>query len=152
MVDRYAHAIFCDDVRMERGGKQTFVGVYGPSLRVDSFPATLPSFWAVVYLVSPASDPVTELKVQVKKGDEVLGEADIDGDELRGLYPSSVRERTSDAHRITANLQIQFSPLKLASDGLICVIVQTEREVFDAGHLKVQERTRVQPKEKNPGA
>ena len=39
---KFHHAILCDDVRKEDSGKLIFIGVYGPTLKVNKLPATLP--------------------------------------------------------------------------------------------------------------
>ena len=44
---KFHHAILCDDVRKEDSGKLIFIGVYGPSIKVEKLPATL-AFRAVI--------------------------------------------------------------------------------------------------------
>jgi hypothetical protein len=42
------YVVFCDDVRYEISGKQTYVGVYGTHLLIESFPALLQKLHCVI--------------------------------------------------------------------------------------------------------
>jgi hypothetical protein len=49
----FGYTVFCDDIRNEVGGKNTYVGVYTGNLAVPSFPAILPKFGIVATLLEP---------------------------------------------------------------------------------------------------
>ena len=52
-------ALYCDDIRIEQGGKTTIVGVYGPHLIVPSFPARLSKFCIYGLLVVPIGTEIS---------------------------------------------------------------------------------------------
>jgi hypothetical protein len=49
----FGFSIFCDDIRNEVGGKNSYIGVYISNLLVPAFPIALPKFCIVVNLCEP---------------------------------------------------------------------------------------------------
>lgn len=52
---RYVHGLFCEQVRDELRGSQTFVGVLFSGLLVDTFPVTFPFLAVAAWIVIPVS-------------------------------------------------------------------------------------------------
>lgn len=84
MLEAYGVTIFCDDVRYEIAGKQSFIGVYNSEMTVfGQAPATLPMLCAVINLIIPNSLPVEKAVLQLKSKSEdddevILMEGDIE--------------------------------------------------------------------------
>lgn len=59
---RYVHGLFCEQVRDEVGGTQTYVGVYGQQLML-AFPppALVGALAAVIWVVSPLDEVIGSL-------------------------------------------------------------------------------------------
>lgn len=49
----FGSSIFCDDIRNEVGGKNSYIGVYPASLAVPVFPASVPKFGVVTTIYEP---------------------------------------------------------------------------------------------------
>lgn len=49
----FGSTIFCDDVRNEIGGKNSYIGVYPGSLALPAFPASVPKFGVVTTIYEP---------------------------------------------------------------------------------------------------
>lgn len=133
-MNRFAHAIFCDDIRQELGGKFTFVGVYGDTLLVPAFPAILPKLCVVVHMATPGTHPFKGLKLQVLMGDSILAEGAFDGvaatDELFEGGPE---------HVLRVSTHATFSPLKVDGPERIRVRILTEDGEIPAGSLQIHQ-------------
>ncbi len=53
-MNEYVHALFCDDIRQEIGGKVTFVGAYAGFAVIPAYPAVVPKICVAVWTVLPA--------------------------------------------------------------------------------------------------
>lgn len=137
----YAHAIYCDDIRDEVGGKSTLVGVYHGSLLVQSFPVTLPKLCVALQVVLPAESVPEGMKIRVMKDDELLAEgemalADFEAameaipEEERGPEPSEEK-----AWVIASNFI--FSPMRLDGPGMIRVQVEAGGREIKANGLRI---------------
>ena len=51
--------LFCDDVRFEKDGRLSIMGLYGPVIEMPSFPSAVGSFCAVLLLRNPDPVPTT---------------------------------------------------------------------------------------------
>lgn len=133
-MNRFAHAIFCDDIRQELGGKFTFVGVYGAKLLVPAFPGVLPKLCVVVNMATPSDHPFKDLKFRVLRGDTVMAEGTFDniaatGELFEGNHEQVMRVVT---HAI-------FSPFKVDGPELVRVQILTEDGEIPAGSLQIDQ-------------
>ena len=62
-MNRYAHAIFCDDIRQEVSGKTTMVGIYTGQLVASEIPCVLPKICIALSLVTPIGRNFEEIIV-----------------------------------------------------------------------------------------
>ena len=72
------HAVFCDDIREEVGGKLTYVGVYGNVMIISAAaPATLSQLCVAVSVrIEPPIEPLTTtVRILRSDGDEIIAEA-----------------------------------------------------------------------------
>ena len=77
MLEPFGVTLFCDDVRDEKGGKQTYVGVHRRVLRLAAKkPVTLPRLCVVSHVVIPSGFTFDsfrhELVLHRKDGDETI--------------------------------------------------------------------------------
>jgi hypothetical protein len=73
----YMWATFCDDIRQEAGNKFSYMGVYGPTLIVPSFPTTLMKLCCIFSLRLPAKSPPKHVVFKLLRDEEVIFEADL---------------------------------------------------------------------------
>ncbi|MCK9539845.1 DUF6941 family protein [Dokdonella sp.] len=138
-MNRYAHAIFCDDIRHEDGGKLTLVGVYRNQMLLQAVPVILPRLCAVVDVVTPLARPFRKLVLEVTLGDLQIARAEIASDELErlqatGLRPVDPAERDP---RFTFSANFVFSPLRIERTGMLGVRVDIGEEELRANALRV---------------
>jgi hypothetical protein len=71
-VDRYVHALWCDDIRQELGNKPSFMGVYTGGIVVAELPVVLPRLSIFIWIVTPIDVPFKKLSVQVIRSDDFV--------------------------------------------------------------------------------
>lgn len=72
---RCAYGFFCDDIRMEMGGKPSFMGCYNGAMFLNStLPTALPKLCTMVTLICDPDDHPEFLETFIKlpNGDEVM--------------------------------------------------------------------------------
>ena len=108
--------LLCDDIREERDGRQSIIGVLGPSLAVDRFPVTQRGLSAFVQLVNPA-DGYASVDFELVAPDGAI---------LRGSGPTP--EATSIAEQpVFSTYRMHFVPWLLTSPGRYLVRVWFDR-------------------------
>ena len=150
--DIYGYTIFCDDIREELGGKQSFVGCYPATMFVHvPFPATLPIFATAVtvmqrrkafepnfslciFLPGDADDqPSIQGKLQETNESKV---AELTAAESAELHPDAQGD-DFDEQYITLNARLKFSQLILKQPGLIKVRAIIGENTYRLGTLRV---------------
>ena len=139
MIGRHVETLFCDDIRQEVAGKMSFIGVYSGSLFVHQFPAVLPKLCLAVKVLAPAGDPITEMKLQVLKDEEVLQEIALDEQQLTAASESTDEDADSSSQlRVQmAQFMLAFSPIQFEAPCTLKVRVQADGEELRGVGLKV---------------
>ncbi|MGY0561669.1 DUF6941 family protein [Luteimonas sp. A277] len=137
----YAHAVYCDDIREEVGGKSTLVGVYHGSLMVQSFPATLPKLCVVLQVVLPAENLPEGLKMRVMLDEELLAEGEMavrDLEAALAAIPTEVeRSKPSEEKGWVVAANFIFAPMKLEGPGMIRAWVEAGDQEMKANGLRI---------------
>lgn len=137
----YAHAIYCDDIREEVGGKSTHVGVYHGSLLVQSFPVTLPKLCVVLNVVLPADNLPDDLKMQVMLNDSVLAEGEMTVTDLGAVLAAipadlAPSESSKESGWVVAANFI-FAPMQMEGPGVLRASVKAGDQVMKANGLRI---------------
>lgn len=138
MIDcpRYLHSLYCDDVRMEVGGKMTFVGVYQSQLIVQQAgPVGLPKLCIVATAQTPKSEPFEKLSFKLFKDDEVIQTIDVPSDGLVGVNGTADEDPNGAFHIFGAVIALQ--PFNIDKSCVLRVRAETEAEVLEASALRV---------------
>ncbi|MBN8728233.1 MAG: hypothetical protein J0H15_11115 [Xanthomonadales bacterium] len=138
-MNRYVHAIFCDDIRQEAGAKQTLVGIYRDQLQLPAIPVVLPRLCVVVDVVTPVTQPFDHLVIQASLGEQQIARAELAASDLRSLREtaSRLRESSGPEARITFSANFVFSPLQIDHATLLGVRVDTGAEELRANALRI---------------
>ena len=125
--------MFCDDIRVELGGKYSLMGIYGRELVLPVRPPVLlPKLGVVVWLVCDIDDPPGSATVAVlvqPDGVELFRET---VDIVAGDHPQD------GSMKMSYSIRFSISPVKIASLGVIEVIVETELGALRASRLEVK--------------
>lgn len=138
MTERYVHVVWCDDIRQEVGNKPSLMGVYTGGLVVPGLPFTLGKLIAMIWVVTPVSQPIQRLKIKIVRDDGFIL-SEIPGDALGPALsiqsaenPLSHPETTSFSISIT----VSIAGLEIPADcKFIQVIAETESESMEGGRL-----------------
>jgi hypothetical protein len=135
MSERMLHAIFCDDVREEIGGKRSYIGVYGPELIVQNAPGVLPKLCIVVSAATPVQRPFERLVFRVLRDDEPMVETTVPDDALKA---ASALPNTADRNGFAVLVGVfQMSPFVIDRPMILRIRAETEDETLKGLALKV---------------
>lgn len=111
-----ATATYCEDVRQELFGTQTYVGVYKGALGVPSFPVTLAKFAIVVEAHQDRSKPPQDVAfaIVLRKDDGSLAEIELARDVLEfvSIVKQHPAQTTGRYHSVTATAAFPTLPLE----------------------------------------
>jgi hypothetical protein len=142
--------VFCDDLRIERSGQYSLIGVYPGTMQISTgFPATLPKFYfctifdeprelaekrdfsAVVKLYLPGE---TEPKFQ---GEMLPPSRDTLSDLWTEHLPFHKLIGEEAEANLTININVMLAPMVILREGLMRVRISYEDKIIRCGSLKV---------------
>ena len=136
-VGRGAFAIFCDDVRLEAGGKLSFMGVYHGHLMIPLPHVVLPRLCAVIHLRTPAAEPFQELTFRLMRGEEVLVTHRVEKPVIPTM-PSGTPDAADGEPSFSNTSVLHISPFEISADCVLLARVETESEILKAGGLVIR--------------
>jgi hypothetical protein len=142
MNDISAVALFCSDVREEKGNTVTIVGVLPDNLNVPKLPGALPKLCVYVRIhVVVDCDPGALYSRLVMDGKEI-GRIDV-----QSTVVATVRAKSKASGKAYAGLISTFvmAPLAIAKPGLMEALVTARGNEIVAGSLYINEVAQLQP-------
>lgn len=132
-------AVFCDDIRVELGGKFTLVGVYGSAMLVAGEPPyQIPKFGIYLTYSEASNDSALPLAVEIY----VPGDARKKPSHVfeipappREMDPISVMD---EGRKIEVQIPIVLAPFNIPLDGTLDVRMRRGSEIIPLGKLLVQ--------------
>lgn len=138
-MNRFAHALFCDDIRVEVSNKQSLIGVYRGTMYVPSFPALLPKLCIAVWAVTPTDRPFKSLKLRLLAGEDQLVEQVIPPEALENIRADEPPAANPSRPRAyTAQLNLQIAPVPIEKPMVLRLRMITEDEELKAGALDIE--------------
>lgn len=141
-MNKFAHALFCDDIRFEVSNKVSYIGTYANELMVQAFPVQLPKFCISASAGFSPDEPINSLCYKVYLDDALISEAELPQAELANGVQVLVKELgTADdpLQVITFTANIVLSPLPIEKPSKISVYAEINGERFIAGKLRVKQ-------------
>ena len=141
-IPRTAFCLFCDDVRQEIGNKTSYMGVYMTDMLFPSNPSPdatvmLPKFCISVWLITDITDKPQKAIVTVfvppGRTEAIRFDYPIDQVDQALTHQNLMR----DVRKYILQATLPFTPMVFASEGHIEVQIETEREILQAGKLRV---------------
>lgn len=122
-MNKFVSTVFCDDVRHEIGGKVTYVGIYGGTMFVNSFPAELPKLYLIATISVPIDQCLKNAKLLVLQDNAAVAEFEVPP------TPEVTKEEIDDeVFGFSVSYMICFSPLKASEESKIKVFLQEDGE------------------------
>jgi len=111
---KYAHAIFCDDIRHERGGQTSYIGVYQSHLYIYGQLPRTTRLHAVVWIVSTDGEPFESITLVIEHPN---------GHVTTQPYPQLPKPdaNAGDAsrQRLVAQADLTFDPFHIADESAL---------------------------------
>ncbi|MCM2289225.1 MAG: hypothetical protein NDI67_09380 [Sulfuritalea sp.] len=131
-AERFVHAVFCDDIRQEMGGKVSLMGCFQGDLLVPFLPVALPKLCVFVTVSTPVKRPLKSLKIRIMQDDAELASLDVP----EGATPVPIVE--DGVTRFLANAAMVFSPFAISAPTAIRVLVVTEEGEIIGPRLRIK--------------
>jgi len=136
---RFAHCVFCDDIRAEVGGKLSLMGIYQGDLLVPVQPTVLPKLCMVVTAVTTADQPFEKVTARIASKERVFLEQTLPEEAIAELQAtlkaSADPEDPYSKMAIVINLAI--APFVVDSAFTLKATVIADGEELPAGRLRV---------------
>jgi hypothetical protein len=144
--DVFGYTVFCDDIRIELGGKVTFVGAYTAQMFVHgTFPATLPKFALGVFYSQKKSAAIWPTKIwafmpgdsEEKPSFEMVGPEDEETRLFGGAQIARASMGLDEGQYFANFFPIVLANLVLPRPGQIKVRAVRGDELFRLGALEI---------------
>lgn len=132
---RFAHAVYCDDIRQEIGNKESLIGIYHGKMFVSSFPILIPKLCITFWARTPIDRPFKKVTIRVLFGDKVALESPWPDNFLQ---PGEPPPPNDNVEVLTLHQSIALSPLPIEGPVTIKLRIQTEEEELKAGGLSIE--------------
>ena len=144
----HGHCIFCEDIRQEVSGKETYVGVFpGAEMFVfGELPSNIGKFTIKVFYFERPSDPKVPLTIEVTMPGDEEASAKIDIDLLKATEALPPPPPELEDAFMGLQFSFVFSPLEIKKEGPIRVRAVKEGKSFKLGSLSVK-RHPVEPQQ-----
>jgi len=129
---------FCDDVRQERGNKETFVGVYGDRVTVTTFPGAFKRMTIVARIHLDVEVAVNEIKLFLRTPDGEEGE--IANFPLEGMEDGRRATIERGMPYILVSAQATIEPLMISTPGLVQAFLEINGQRQILSSLVVRQR------------
>jgi hypothetical protein len=136
----YLHALYCDDIRHEVGGKVTYVGTYGPDMFVPEFPFVVPKLCVALFMSMPWELEARKLVARVSLDGDLIADFDADIESVVTRQLSDPCIGPDDAARQIVTTYFSVTGLQIKAPGKIKTLVRVDDDEIRGPALKILER------------
>jgi hypothetical protein len=136
-MTRFAHAIYCDDIRNEVNGKHSLMGIFGNLMYLGGFPAMLPKLCAVITASTPTDRPFDSITFTGTMDGAVVFEMGLDKDQMEQMRKSG--GVIDDPKGFEAKAMVVLSPLHLAGPTKLEITIVADGENIPCGGLQISQ-------------
>ena len=136
----YVHALYCDDIRHEVGGKVTYVGTYGPDMFVPEFPFVVPKLCVALFISMPWELEARKVTARVSLDDDPI--ADFDAD-IESVVTQQLSDPSFGPDEVTRRILMTYfsvGGLELKAPGLIRPLVRVDDDEMRGPALEILQR------------
>ncbi|HSH72816.1 MAG TPA: hypothetical protein VK974_07140 [Methylophilaceae bacterium] len=138
-MSRYAHAIFCDDIRYEIGNKHSLIGIYNGEMIAPEFPLLLPKLCVHTLIATPIDQRFSSLSVQLLQDDVIVRSNELSFEELDQMQTTmiSLPDRLGPGRLMVMGSQFFLTPFHTEAPTLLTVKYIADEVEFIAGRLGI---------------
>ncbi len=130
-----AIVLFADDIREEKDGRHSIMGIFGDNVLVPSFPGALSKLGMYVRIHIPADMEVPHLKLFITMPD---GTRSIVNDVSKEIIDKSLTDAKRDKNRIASIYSVLISsPFGISGAGRISIELDAGSETIYLGSLNI---------------
>jgi hypothetical protein len=137
-MTRYVHAVYCDDIRQEVGGKITLVGIYTGQCLVPSIPCALPKLCAVLNFSATRADPITAITVVASFAGNEVFTMNLDADQISQIMAPSMEQRP-DGKNMMIMVMGAMAPFNITAAGKLSLAITANGEELFCEGLEILE-------------
>ena len=146
-MSRKVFTLFSDDVRHEKGGKVSYMGVYTGRMLLASFPTTLTKFCVTLRIHTPTIKPFKKLIAIIYKDSEEIARGEMPIDELEKAATKSDHTEKDTGKITTIHMGFVFSPFEVSGPCFLRVRIENEGAELKGIGLRILQA----PEEENSG-
>lgn len=135
-MSRFAHIIFCDDVRHEVNGKVSLIGTFQNQLFVAAFPTVLPKLCILATVTTSVDNLFKNLQLKATYNENVIAEFNLSESDL--VQASNNVLSTGDHKFFSINGEFILSPLAIDKPGKLVVSVVADGEEINCPALSIE--------------
>lgn len=136
-MNRFAYAIFCDDIRYEVNNKSSFMGILGNLMYIASFPAILPKLCVAITANTSVDAPFSTLSFKGNIGENVLFEVDLDKSQV--ALANQNQGLIDDPKGFMAQAIVVLSPLHIQAPGKLQISVIADGKEIECGGMQISQ-------------
>ncbi|WLG72198.1 DUF6941 family protein [Pseudomonas simiae] len=135
-MNRYAYAVFCDDIRQEINGKITMVGIYTDRLFVSSVPTVLPKLCLALAIATDKTNMFEDVSVTGTLGGDEVFRMQLQKDQIQSIVDQAPKPEIP-AKFFTIQLNAILTPFQLERTGKLVIKVVADGEELECSGLEM---------------
>jgi hypothetical protein len=136
-MTRFAHAVYCDDIRNEVNGKHSLMGIFGNLMYLGAFPAMLPKLCAVITACTTIDRPFDSITFTGTMDGTVVFEMGLDKDQIEQTRKGGGLIEGPKGFEVKA--MIVMSPLHIAGPTKLEITVLADGEKIPCNGLQISQ-------------
>jgi hypothetical protein len=130
-------SLFCDDIREERSGADTIVGVYPDNLSLPHIPSVIPKFGIYTRLYFEKSENTPKIiaaHLKLSWSDEIINIGDFGGIQLQNAFDEADKDKRK---RVGIIMKAMLAGFAVTKTGSIDVILNIDGKEVVSGSVRI---------------
>lgn len=133
---RFAHVVYCDDIRQEIGAKTSLIGLYNGQLGVPEYPCALPKLCIVVSVSTPKEQMFGDLSLTGSYSGAEIFKMEMGKDQIQSIVEQAPKPQEEGKY-FMVQLMVILSPLQLEKPGKLKLDLLADGERIYCAGLEV---------------
>lgn len=133
---RYAHAVYCDDIRHEVGNKTSMMGLYNGQLGVLEFPCALTKLCIVISVSTPKDKMLSSISLVGTFAEAEMFKMEMGEEQIQAVLAQTPKLQEEGKFYMIQLIAI-LSPLQLEKPGKISLTLLADGERLHCAGLEI---------------
>jgi hypothetical protein len=144
MLPRSVVALFCDDVREEKSGKETIVGIYPDNVNVPSFPYTFPRVLIYTRINTDVRDKIKKVEIRISLPEEET-ETIMSTADKKFVSETQKTAKKKGTPIVSIVGRVVASQMRVLAPGQVRLLVTVNDDEYVGGFINVQQTPNQHP-------